>query len=356
MIDETAKKRVADVLEILVEAAAESLEPDETVWRIEQLEAGPPVEVVWQRENYDDSLHYDAIIESDAGSISVSYAADRGLPWPLRGVRRWSEEDMLRVGERTLKVQEAMIFLDFIWSDAPLLDRLVQACIVEDALEQGAVTVPAADLQAELDGFRRRRGLLRAADMHAWLAERGMTQARLERFLAVEAATRLLRERTSAGRVEQFFTERKGELGCTVVTAIAFSSRADAEAALEGLADHAKFYREFERAASRGRARFETLVDSATDTPAELAAASVGQVVGPVGRESSFVLLRVVAKLAAVLDERTRRVVEERLFEEWVTEERRKRRVEWSWGPRDSGHRVVGAPIEDWEARTRSAR
>jgi len=342
MIDETLKQSVINVLEVLVTAAAEHLEPEETRRRLLTLELRHEVELVWQRELYDDSLHYDALIKVFSGSISISCCADNGLPWPLRGVRRWSEQDLLQVGERRLTVHEAIAFLDFIWEEAPILDRLVRACIVEEALERGKVRVSRSELQDELDSFRRRRGLHRAEEMNDWLDDRGMTQARLERLLVLEAGVRTLRRCLSAGRVRQIFSERRHEFERTAVATIVFPTKSAAEAARRRiLSRDADFYSEFERAVAEERAQVDSYVGGDRDAPPELAIAREGEVVGPLRRGRGFALMRVVKKVAAEFDERTRQVIEDCMFDEWVGQERRKRRIEWSWGPPTSGGDVV---------------
>jgi len=338
MIDESAERIVTDVLRVLATAASEHLGPKETQRRLQLIERANEVELVWQRELYDDSLHYAAVIDLGEDSLSISYCADTGLPWPLRGVRRWSEQDLLRVGERTLTVHEAIGFLDFIWDEAPILNRLVRACVIEEALEQGTVAISQTELQVELDSFRRRRGLHQAADMHAWLRESGLTQARLERLLTIEAATRKLRHSISADRIRETFTERQRQLTRTVVATITYPDETGAEAAKRGLlAGEIEFYREFDRAAGEERAHIETFIGDSSDQPVELAQARETQLIGPLRRRRRFALMRVVKRAAAVLDDRTRTIIEDLLLDEWIAHERGQRPIDWSWGPTTTG-------------------
>lgn len=338
MNDETLKRAVTNVLDVLVTSAADHLEPEETRHRLRALELPHEVDLVWQRELYDGSLHCDALIKAPSGSISISYCADNGLPWPLRGVRRWSEQDLLQVGERRVTVHEAIAFLDFIWDEAPILDRLVRACIVEEALERGDVKVSSSELQGELDSFRRRRGLHGAQEMNDWLDEQGMTQARLERLLVVEAAVRVLRSSLSSGRVHRVFQARRHEFGRTIAATMAFSNKLAAEDARRRIVSgDSDFYTEFERAAADERAQIDSFVGGNGDAPTELATAREGEVVGPLRHGRGFALMRVVTKADAELDQRTRLVIEDCLFREWVARERRMRRIEWSWGPPTSG-------------------
>ena len=58
-----------------------------------------------------------------------------GLPWPLRGVRRWTDADVLRVNGRTVKFQEAVACLELMWTEVPIAQRLVNACLLDAELE-----------------------------------------------------------------------------------------------------------------------------------------------------------------------------------------------------------------------------
>jgi hypothetical protein len=49
--------------------------------------------------------------------VSLSFCPDEELPWPLRGVGRWSDKDLVRVNNTLLRVEDAIAFLDFIWNE-----------------------------------------------------------------------------------------------------------------------------------------------------------------------------------------------------------------------------------------------
>src|SRR5262249_1552776 len=90
--------------------------------------------IVSSTEDYDESRHFDVLLTDGAGTYTISFAAADGLPWPLRGVNRWSEEDLVRVNGTTLTVQQAVSCLDFIWERDDLMNHLVNVCLVEEEL------------------------------------------------------------------------------------------------------------------------------------------------------------------------------------------------------------------------------
>ena len=77
--------------------------------------AGLRARVVSSCEEYDSSRHFDVLLTDADGTYTVSFAPAGGLPWPLRGVHRWNEGDLLRVNGTTLRVQQAIASLDFLW-------------------------------------------------------------------------------------------------------------------------------------------------------------------------------------------------------------------------------------------------
>src|SRR5262249_7815456 len=96
--------------------------------------------------------------------------------------------------------------------------------------------------------------------------------------------------------------------------------------------------KQFLAAPTKQHSLFATLRrrDAAQELGEELTAmifaASPGEVVGPMRIASGYVVTRVLAHTPAVLNEATRTVIEEILFDDWLAERRRTARVTWHWG------------------------
>jgi len=88
------------VLEYLMALRRESIRPPEAQARLRHLQTRYPdssIDLVWEEEVYDRSVHYDALVHLDGqGTVSLSFCPDQALPWPLRGVGRWSDKDLVR--------------------------------------------------------------------------------------------------------------------------------------------------------------------------------------------------------------------------------------------------------------------
>lgn len=131
-------------------------------------------------EPYDGSPSYHVSVQApDGPAWSVARVAAGGLPWPLRGVVRSTERDLLRVGDRVLQVDEAIACLDHVWSDERLTERLVGSSLVQQAVDERGLTLDANQLQRAVDAFRRAKGLHTAEATEAWLDANGLALAGL---------------------------------------------------------------------------------------------------------------------------------------------------------------------------------
>ncbi|KAA9378334.1 TIGR04500 family putative peptide maturation system protein [Microbispora cellulosiformans] len=312
-----------DALETL--RGLDGAEPSEARERLRELRERHPgvrFRLLWQREDYDDSLHYDLLIKRPGeGTVSLSWCPDRALPWPLRGVQRAGETLLLRIDGVGVKVVDAVARLDFLWDEARLVDRIVAAALVQAELEEAPVELFDHEIQEAVDAFRRARGLLTAERTREWMDRRSLTLVDLRELVAGEVAVARVRERVTAGRVEPYFEEHREEFGTARVARLTFPG---SEAALRAAAEidaGAGFFAPAER--TRGA---RLVVE---DVPAaEIGTARPGDVVSP----APDVLLKVISVAGAELDADTRRRVERRVFDLWIDERRRAAKIEWFWG------------------------
>ncbi|NUS02677.1 MAG: TIGR04500 family putative peptide maturation system protein, partial [Nonomuraea sp.] len=179
--------------------------------------------LVAQREEFDGSLHHALLIkDGDGATISLSWCADRALPWPLRGVHRAGEHLLLRVNGIETPVARAIACLDFIWDESALADRLVADSLVREELEETREPLSDTALQEAMDAFRRARGLLTGEATRAWMERNRISHQELEELVALEAAVAALRSRVAAGRVEDWFAEHGGEFDVARVARAVF--------------------------------------------------------------------------------------------------------------------------------------
>ncbi|MFI6922188.1 TIGR04500 family putative peptide maturation system protein [Nonomuraea spiralis] len=302
--------------------------------------------LVAQREEFDGSLQHALLIkDGDGATISLSWCADRALPWPLRGVHRAGEHLLLRVNGIETPVARAIACLDFIWDESALSDRLIADSLVREELAEAREPLGDTALQEAMDAFRRARGLLTGAATRAWMDRNRISHQELEELVALEAAVAALRSRVAAGRVEDWFAEHGAELDAVRVARAVFVTE-------PAVPDADGFLHAVERAFADGSARpgevFATLRrgDLDGETAERIFGAVPGTIAGPFPVEGGHLLVKVLAVEPAVLDETVRDLVERRIFGEWIEERRNTAKIEWFWGVAERTAAGAGAPRE----------
>nr|BFE86305.1 hypothetical protein GCM10020093_089060 [Planobispora longispora] len=309
---------------------------------------GADMRLVWQREAATGDYHYDLLLPSAGGTVSLAFAPDRAIPWPLRNSQRSGEQVVLRVDGVDVEIEHVVSLLDVLWEDAGLAVRLVNACLVEQEVAASA-DLTDEELQAATDSFRRARGLLTARATEEWMAERGLGQARLEQIVTVEAKVARLRRRVTGGQVEGYFAEHGAGLDVLRVVRLRYGARADADAAAARLRERSRTATAEEVGAlATGLATEAALAGLGTcrieGNPREdLAAlhgedvhdARAGAVLGPHATgDGGFGVTVVLAVEQAILDVAARKIAERRIFDDWLRERRRRAHVQWFWGVR----------------------
>jgi putative peptide maturation system protein len=350
----TLEQALASALETLMEFSREGIRPEEARARLRLLSQQHPdigMDLLWEEESYDNSVHYDALLDLEgAGTVSLSFCPNKVLPWPMRGVHRWSESDLVRVNDTVLRMDQAIACLDYIWDEARIIDRLVNVCLIQEALEKDPVSLSDAELQAAMDGFRRAHRLYTIEETVRWLKRHGTTHEQLERRVADEAVVAKLRDRVTEGRVEEYFEQHRADFDTARVARVAFADEASARRAFEQIcAGEIDFYEAAEshflaaeqgttstlRAGARSPQELFAVVQRG-EAPPELSeavfAAGAGEMLGPVRTGEEYAIIRVLSSAPGRLDERTRRAIQKLLFAEWLEERRQEAAIEWYWG------------------------
>ena len=162
------------------------------------------------------------------GTVSLSYCPERAVPWPLRGVHRWNDRDLVRVNANILPVDTAMACLDFIWDEAPIIERLVNLCVIQEELEREPIELSDAELQEAMNKFRAAKKLFKAEDTLRWLERHGMSHEKLERYVAENAMVPKLRDRIAAGRVEEYFRQHSSDFDTAWIARLEVTNESEA--------------------------------------------------------------------------------------------------------------------------------
>jgi putative peptide maturation system protein len=338
---------VHEVLNYLAALQQEGVRPPEARARLQPLRGRHPslaIDLLSEEEAFDQSIHYDALLQcSGEGTVSLSYCPERVVPWPLRGVHPWSEGDLVHVNANVLRVDAAIACVDFIWSEASMIERLVNMCLIQEELDRNPLDLTDAELQHAMDQFRSAKKLYKTEDTLAWLERNGMTHEKLETYVKDSAIVPKLRDRITAGRVEEYFHQHSRDFDTARIARLDVADESQARGFAKQIragelsffaAAECVFLEAAERTASHKADLFAT-VERRQVEPAlreQLFAAAPGQLVGPVPFESGHALVRVMAIFPAQLNERAEGAIKDILFNEWLAEQRQAAHIEWCWG------------------------
>ncbi|MDP9368254.1 MAG: TIGR04500 family putative peptide maturation system protein [Chloroflexota bacterium] len=334
---------LADALTYLRDLHRDGVGSDVARARLRRFQEQHPavrIDLLWEEETYDESVHYDLLLrQPGGGTTTIGYCPERALPWPMRGVHRWSEGDLVRVNGTVLRVAQAMAFLDFIWDQAPVTDRIVSACLIQEELERVPVALSHDQVQRAMDAFRRGRRLYTAEETLHWMNRRGLTHDQLERLVADEAAIAALRDRVVGENVDAYFEANRAAFDSARIARCLFPDAARAEEAVALVRAEARdFYEMAQEQFLAGQAPSSMVFADvtrgtlATESEDAIFAAAPGDTVGPFQSEEGHAIVRLLAVEPGSLNEATRRKIKKLLFDEWLEERRRSALVEWYWG------------------------
>lgn len=140
------------------------------------IEAYTGLPIVWAEQVFASRFEYDLLIgHPTLGTVSLGLTPRDGVPFPLRGVQRWGEMEVVRVNHRSLSMYEVAPMRDPYWGEARIYQRIVDYCIVRRELEVHDFPVADDELQRGVDEFRRQRGLDTPEATERWLTEHGLT-------------------------------------------------------------------------------------------------------------------------------------------------------------------------------------
>jgi putative peptide maturation system protein len=340
------QRALAEVLDCLMDLVREGVRPEEARARLNQLQREHPataLDLVWEEEPYDGSTHYDVLLHrSGRGTVSLSFCPEGTLPWPLRGARPASERCLVKVNTTSMELDQALACLDFIWDEVRLLNRLVDSCLIQEAVSEVPLELSGRELQHALDSFRRAHRLYTAEETYRWMEHRGLSQAQLERLVGDQAMIARLRERVTAGRVEAYFEQHRAEFDAAWIARFEVADEAMARQLGEQIRrGEVDFYQAAQDAfvstaaasTQPGRDLFGVVRrGQLTPALAALFSAAPGELVGPLQTETGYAIVRVLSLTPARLDEPLRRAIKAILFEQWLAERRAAATIEWYWG------------------------
>ena len=281
-----------------------------------------------------DTVDYDVLLtRAGAGTLSLTWRADDGVPWAPEHADHWAANFVLSVDAFSVSIQSALLYLNGLMSQRPrVMERLVNRTLFDIAIAGEDIEVSDREVEAAVDAFRSTQGLFTGAATQQWLDERQLSMDALREMVRDTAIARKFKKGLTRDRIAPYFRAHRAEFDRVRVLRVenlpASSAQQFAEAwratrvcpALGG-----------SPAVADCTARLDTWC--ATDLAPEFAVAAVGEIVGPVEweRDGKFAVGQVLSREAAVLDANTQARIHELLLDEWVAERRAAATIQWHW-------------------------
>lgn len=244
------------------------------------------------------------------------------------------EYTALLVNDETISLA-AVLRLAKLAGQLQFLQNASDAALIRQGAQQRDLAVSDDELQQAADEYRMARGMQEVEALEAWLRARRLSFSDWEESLEDEVLERKLRAAVTENQIEQSFAQRRLSFDAATISHIVVK---DVETAKELRAQIIEEAADFHMLARRHSLNEATrpaggyvgnVRRAELDAAAEAAVfgAKPGKVVGPFKTEQGWRLIRIHALSPATLDEATRAEIQARLFDEWLSEQRRKARI-----------------------------
>lgn len=280
-------------------------------------------------------VDYDVLLgHPDGGTMALTWHADFGVPWGVQYAEHWAANYVVTVNNGHVTIQQALLFLKLEGRQYPvLMTQLVDQQLIVEAIEKDPSPVSAAELQAASDEFRIAIGLSSADETHRWLEEIGFSTARFQEFLHRKIQARKLKEQVTQGQVEPFFGAHQETFDLVRFFRVEVPTEALASRFVKAALQQSLIVVTLAQAAEMEGTSLEATLCSrcACELPAALATAGQGEVVGPVAEGAQYWVAEVLDRQPAQLDAQTYAAIQNKLFRQWLAEQRKKATVRWHW-------------------------
>jgi putative peptide maturation system protein len=337
-------KVLPESLSYLKNITQEKTQPIDVRAKLSALKKSYPelkIDLFAQEEAYDGSIHYNLLChEVGEGSLSLSFCPEQTLPWPLRGVHRSREQDLVKVNDVLLTVGDAIAQIDFIWNEHPFAQRLVDKALIFQELQENPVDLTDIELQTAMNDFRIMHKLFTAEATHQWMKDRGLTHERFESLVEDYASVVKLRRDVTQGRIEEYFQQHQSDFRAVQIVYVIFSDLLSTQNMLENIhQEQVTFYEALGKQlfASSQQVIEQSFLDLYYHQDFilpkdEIFNASAGEMIGPLKTEKGFALINVLNHHPARLTREIENFIQHLLFQEWLDKKRQMASIEWYWG------------------------
>jgi hypothetical protein len=201
----------------------------------------------------------------------------------------------------------------------PLVREALAAQVVREAARHAGLSVTDAELQTAADGYRRRQGLIGAADTQSWLAARGLSEDDFEANLEQELLADKLRHHLTASGLDGHFAANQADFDLFRLTLVLAPREDLARELVSQVREEGRGLAEASQEQGLPLESLERLrKDLNGPLGSALKSAEVGELVGPVATPRGFALVVIEECRPSELDGATRQRIRDELFGGWL--------------------------------------
>jgi putative peptide maturation system protein len=286
------------------------------------------------------TVEYDVLLEVSGGGIAtLTYTPDEAVPWCVLHAEHSAANLVVTVNRRDFTIQQLLLSLKHAGRTPDMMDELIEAAFVDDALQAEEFSVSAVELQRAANSFRRSNGLSSASSTHKWLQERNLAHEDFENMIRQVVLRQKLKEKLVGNQEDAYFNEHRAEFELARVVRV--TTRTEATALRLTMPTRASgddlLARVRELAHTSGASDLQVFVGTvsrrevSSATGERLFAASTGAIVSTEDNEGVWEVIEVVKFHPAQLDRKTRHRIREVLFQKWLEQKRDTSRIIWHW-------------------------
>jgi hypothetical protein len=253
---------------------------------------------------------------------------------------------VIDLGKRTLSLVDSLRRAHRCGRLVPLLQEAAAVEVIRAAAADFQIQVTDDQLQSAADAFRRRCGLTTALQTRDWLVRQHWTPLDFEDAVECDLLRELVAERIAEGRIEPCFGQAQEDFQRVHLKEIVADSEALAIELRQQFREDGACFDELARTHSRsasanvgGDLGWLCRSQLPADEAHAVFTAAVDDIPPPMLVEEGYILYHVVAFRPAELDEATSRLIQQRLFDDWLAERMAAVRIDLSWIESANGSR-----------------
>jgi putative peptide maturation system protein len=280
-------------------------------------------------------VDFDLLLEHpEGGTVALTWSADDGNPWAIQYTEHWAANYVLTVNQNHVTVQRALLTIK--WAGQKYIDlmaELIDQSLIHEELEKDPLLVSEQELQTAANQFRIANQLHSADATRRWLSESGLSMDRFRDWVSWQVQADKLKERITAARVDPYFEAQKQRFDIIQVFRVD-TCRADLASSLaESAGGRGLLTVTQARILESGGERYRGSLVSrfAYELAPALQAAAPGAIILPDTDGRTWSVIQVQSRVQARLDSRTRAVIRDQLFREWLAERRKEAKISWHW-------------------------